>query len=711
MKPKSSRQIGHSISPYWQAFRKIQKRIWHRYHINRWIIMVVMGIIFTMSTYLTFVAKTMDVQNLNSSLKRSTVIYDASNKKAGALYSQKGTYVGMRNISQNVPDAILSTEDRNFYHEHGFSIKGFGRAGLLWVKNKLLHRDYISGGGSTITQQLVKNAYLSQEQTFSRKLKELFISIQVENVYSKNQILTMYMNNAYFGNGVYGVHDAAERYFGTSVKNLSVPDSAVLAGMLTNPSAYNPVDHPQLALQRRNTVLDLMVDNRKITKAEAARYKAQPIEVHDSYTYRDSYRYPYYFDSVIDEAINRYGLSEADIMNRGYKIYTNLNQSQQSAMQNNFNDSSMFPQNAADGTKVQAASIAVDPQTGGVSAVVGGRGKHVFRGYNRAIQMKRQPGSTMKPLAVYTPALEDGYHFDSSLVNQKRSYGANHYTPQNYNDQYTGKVPMYEALAQSMNAPAVWLLNKIGVEAGYNSVKKFGIPITKSDRNLSLALGGLSTGVSPQQMAGAYTAFANNGVAMKPYYIRKIVDASGNVIIDNTAKQRGTKVMSSVTAKNMTSMMLGVFDNGTGVDAKPAGYQVAGKTGSTEADSTGDTDATRDKWIIGYTPNTVVATWEGFDDTNSNHHLENLSGTGIGPLFKSEMSSIIPTTKQTQFNTEDAQTIIDQRNSNNNKSDNVWDNVKKSGNNIGKNIENGFDTVKKQTSKWFNDAKKLLGGN
>ncbi|MEJ6400483.1 transglycosylase domain-containing protein [Nicoliella lavandulae] len=711
MKQNQSRQFWATVSPYWRKFRIIRKRIWQRYHINRWLIAIILGITFSMSTYLTFVAKTMDVQNLNSSLKRSTVIYDVSNKKAGELYAQKGTYVGMKNISQNVPNAILSTEDRNFYNEHGFSLKGFGRAGLLWFKNKLLGNNYISGGGSTITQQLVKNAYLSQEQTFSRKLKELFISIQVENVYSKNQILTMYMNNAYFGNGVYGVNDASERYFGTSVKNLPVQDAAVLAGMLTNPSGYNPVDHPKLALQRRNTVLDLMADNGKITRAAASRYKAMPITVSDNYSYKDSYRYPYYFDAVIDEAINKYGLSEADIMNRGYKIYTNLDQNQQASMQTNFNDASMFPQNAADGTKVQAASIAMNPQTGGVSAVIGGRGKHVFRGYNRATQMKRQPGSTMKPLAVYTPAIESGYNFDSELVNEKKSYGKNHYTPKNYNDQYTGKVPMYEALSQSMNAPAVWLLNKIGVQNGYNSVKKFGIPITNSDKNLSLALGGLSTGVSPQQMASAYTAFANNGVATKPFYIRKIVDSAGNVIVDNTNHVSSKRVMSSGTAKKMTSMMLDVFNNGTGVDAKPYGYEVAGKTGSTEADATGDTDATRDKWIIGYTPNVVVATWEGFDDTNGNHHLENLSGTGIGPLFRSEMASIIPTTKQTQFNTQDAQSIVDAQNNQSSSNSNIWDNVKKSGNSVGKSIENGFDAVKKQTGKWFNDAKSFLGGN
>ncbi|AFS00395.1 PBP1A family penicillin-binding protein [Lentilactobacillus buchneri] len=693
MNKNSTNSFRKSVGTFLKRFN----RFCRRFHLVKWLVVIFLSISLVTSTYLVFLAKTAHVQNLESSLSKTTEIFDVNNKKAGELYAQKGTYVHLNQVSANIPKAVLSTEDRNFYHEYGFSFKGIARAMFLLVKNKLLHRNYISGGGSTLTQQLVKNAYLSQEQTMTRKLKELFLSIQVENVYSKNEILTMYLNNAYFGNGVWGVQDAARKYFGENAVNLSVPDSAVLAGMLTSPSAFNPIDHPKAAKWRRNVVLQLMVENNKLTQAQANYYKKTPITLRDTYVRKDGYKYPYYFDAVIDEAISKYGMTESEIMNRGYRIYTNLNQAQQQAMQNNFNNNAMFPANAADGTEVQAASIGVSPTTGGVTAVVGGRGKHVFRGYNRATQITRQPGSTMKPLAVYTPALEAGYKFDSELVDKKKSYGTNHYTPKNYNNVYQGKVPMYEALAQSMNAPAVWLLNQIGVNRGYQSVKDFNIPVTKKDKNLALALGGMSGGVSPQQMAGAYTAFANGGKIVKPFYIRKIVDSTGKVVVDNTAKQEGRQIMSSSVAKQMTSMMLGVFNNGTGADAKPYGYQVAGKTGSTEADNTGSADATKDKWIIGYTPDLVVATWEGFDNTSQAHHLENLSGTGVGPLFKNEMQTMLPYTKNSSFNTKDAQSIVQGESSN----DNLWDTIQKKTNQYGNQIEQKAKDLIDDAKSWF----------
>ncbi|MCH5462693.1 PBP1A family penicillin-binding protein [Secundilactobacillus sp. HBUAS58055] len=687
------------ISPYYQRFKHHLGKFWHRYQLTRWIIAIVLAMIFVVSATLTFQAKTANVGNLKAQLEKTTYIYDKSNHRAGSLYAQKGTYVPLSKISPNVQKAVISTEDRNFYHEHGFSVKGIARAFYLLAKNKLLHHDYISGGGSTLTQQLVKNAFLTQEQTMTRKLKEIFLAIEVENVYSKQDILSMYLNNAYFGNGVWGVQDAAHKYFGTDAANLTVPQSAVIAGMLTSPSGFNPIDHPQASKDRRNVVLGLMAQTGAITKSQAASYQQTPLTTMDTYQYKDSYKYPYYFDAVIDEAVSKYGLTESDIMNHGYKIYTYLDQNYQSRLQENFKNDYLFPQNSTDGTKVQAASVAVDPNNGGVMAVVGGRGKHVFRGYNRATQVKRQPGSTIKPLAVYTPALENGYFYDSELQNKKTSYGSNHYTPKNYNNVYTGRMPMYQALANSVNAPAVWLLNKIGVNKGYESVKKFGIPVTKSDKNLALALGGLNKGVSPQELAGAYTAFANNGTRTDTHYIRKIVDASGNVIVDNP-KVSTHNVMSPKVAKQMTSMMLGVFNNGTGVDAKPYGYSVAGKTGSTEADDTGDGDATRDKWIVGYTPDVVLTTWEGFDNTNKNHHLENLSGTGVGPLFKTEMEEILPYTKQTQFDTQDASTLAKASKSSNN----FWDNVQQGAGSVGDQIQQGADNAVNTVKKWWQGA-------
>ena len=529
----------------WQRFKKKLKQVWHRYQLTRWLIVVFLSLFLLMSIHLTFVAKTSDVKNLQNRLSRPTMIYDNKKQSAGSLYSQKGTYVKLNNISSSVPDAVLSTEDRNFYHEHGFSVKGLGRAAFLLVKNKVLHRDYISGGGSTLTQQLVKNAFLTQQQTFSRKAREIFIAIEVENQYSKNEILTMYLNNAYFGHGVWGVQDAARRYFDVNASQLTVPQAATLAGMLTSPGIYDPIDHPEATRERRNMVLQLMVENKKLSQSDANAYKKTSLGINSGYVANDSYKYPYFFDAVISEAASRYNISEKSIMNDGYKIYTTLDQDQQQSMQDTYDNDNNFPDDSTDGTMVQSASIAMNPKTGGVTAVVGGRGKHVFRGFNRATQMRRQPGSTIKPIVVYAPALEHGYFYDSELQDKKQSYGTNNYTPKNYDDTYSGKVPMYKALYESLNAPAVWLLNKIGVNQGYKMAEKFGLPVEKGDKNLALALGGMTKGVSPQQIARAYATFDNDGQMPTPYYITKIEDASGKVVAQN----KGSKVNTSSPAR------------------------------------------------------------------------------------------------------------------------------------------------------------------
>ncbi|MFB9770013.1 transglycosylase domain-containing protein [Lactiplantibacillus modestisalitolerans] len=693
------RVIGRWLQPYWQRFAAVVGYQWHRRQLTRWLIVLVLTATLIVSAYLTFEAKTAKIGNLQAELERVTTIYDQDNQKAGSLYSQKGTYVHLKDISQNLQDAVISTEDRNFYKEHGFSIKGIARASVMLVVNKLLGRDYISGGGSTLTQQLVKNAYLTQQQTFSRKLREIFLAIETENVYSKQEILAMYLNNAYFGHGVWGAEDAAERYFGVHASELTVDQAATLAGMLSSPSGYDPINHPQASTKRRNVVLQTMVDNKKISASEYQTYSSKAMTLTDNYHYESSYNYPYYFDAVINEAINKYGLSESDIMNRGYKIYTSLDQDDQTQMQDSFENTALFPANADDGTKVQGASIAVDPASGGVLAVVGGRGKHVFRGFNRATQLRRQPGSTIKPLAVYTPALENGYTYDSDLSDKQQTFGANKYAPKNYDNVYRDSVPMYTALAQSMNIPAVWLLNKIGVNKGYQSVKKFGLPVKKGDKNLALALGGLTTGVSPAQLTSAYTAFANGGKKTTAHFITKIVDASGKTIVDNT-QTKSKRIMSASTAKEMTSMMLGVYNSGTGAAAKPYGYKIAGKTGSTEANyDTGS--GTKDQWMVAYTPDIVVTTWIGFDTSNSTHYLKSLSENQLAALFKNELTGILPNTKNTSFDTQDAATLANQSDDDSNDSDSgssVWDNVEK-----------GAKAVKDTAKDWFSQAKKLIG--
>lgn len=667
------------------------KKYWKRFQITRWLILIILTVILILSSYWTYKAKTSNVEDLQSSLQTKTTIMDKDGDNAGQLYANKGTYVSYGKISKNIQNAVISTEDRTFWTNPGFSIKGYLRAALGY----LIHHG-ISGGGSTLTQQLAKNSLLTQKQTLSRKGEELFLSIEINHVYSKKEILTMYLNNAYFGNGVWGVQDASEKYFGKNASELNPAEGAVLAGILKAPNFYNPIDSMSNSTTRRNLVLDLMAQNKKITTAQASYYKNTAINLNDNYEVSSSYKYPYFFDAVISEAVNKYGLKEDDILNKGYKIYTTLDQKMQSSMQDTFDNIYLFPGNAADGTKVQGASVAVDPKNGGVLAVVGGRGDHTFRGFNRATQMKRQPGSTIKPLAVYTPAIENGYSYDSELPNEITSFGKNKYSPTNADGLYSENIPMYKALYQSENVPAVALLDKIGVKKGVSSVENFGIKVHKNDQNLALALGGLETGVSPIQMARAYTAFANEGKLANTHFITKIVDSTGTVIVNNT--NHSTKqIISKNTAKEMTSMMLGVYNEGTGKLAKPSGYQIAGKTGSTEVPDSWGYAGTKDQWMIGYMPDVVVASWMGFDKSDQNHFLTSANENGMSTLFKNEMTNILPNTDGTSFGVKDAAKLA---------KDNTTDT---GSNDITKSIQDGVNNVKNKATEWYNNIKNFFG--
>lgn len=692
-------QFASWLYPYCHRAWVFIRRFNHRYQVVRWAIVLFLTVAVAASAFFTYKAKTADVENLKTNLKTVTQIYDTHNEKAGTI-TNKGTFVELNQISPQIRNAVISTEDRSFYSNPGFDIKGLARAAVSYV----IHHGQISGGGSTITQQLAKNTLLTQKQTFVRKFQEIFLAVEITRHYSKDDILTMYLNNAYFGNGVWGVEDASERYFGKHAKDLDASQGAALAAILRSPSFYNPVDHMDNALGRRNLILSLMVDNGKLTQAEANSAKNEQLTLVNNYQQSDEYRYPYFFDAVLDEAYNKYDIKEEDILNKGYKIYTTLDQTIQSQMQGSFKEDWAFPANAADGTPVQAASVAVDPNTGGVLGVIGGRGKHVFRGYNRATQMRRQPGSAMKPLAIYTPAIEAGYHPDSMLEDKLQSFGKNKYTPHNVDEQYAGEVPMYEALAESKNTAAVWLLNQIGVQKGVASAERFGINIPKSDQNLAFGIGGLSQGVSPLQMARAYSAFANGGKLPDTHFITKIVDATGAVVVDNT-NTTVKQIITAKTANEMTSMMLSVFSSGTGTSAAPSGYKIAGKTGSTEGDSSWGF-GTKDQWVVGYTPDVTVATWVGFDQTDANHFLKGISEQGVAPIFKQEMQNILPNTKQTPFKVQDAaqEDAANNGGSTGTSSGSGDDWL----NDFQSNVEKGINGLKDKASEWYNSLKGLF---
>ncbi|SNJ39119.1 penicillin-binding protein 2A [Streptococcus pneumoniae] len=561
--------------------------------------------------YLFAVAKSTNVNDLQNALKTRTLIFDREEKEAGALSGQKGTYVELTDISKNLQNAVIATEDRSFYKNDGIN---YGRFFLAIVTAGR------SGGGSTITQQLAKNAYLSQDQTVERKAKEFFLALELSKKYSKEQILTMYLNNAYFGNGVWGVEDASKKYFGVSASEVSLDQAATLAGMLKGPELYNPLNSVEDSTNRRDTVLQNMVaagyiDKNQETEAAEVDMTSQ---LHDKYEGKISdYRYPSYFDAVVNEAVSKYNLTEEEIVNNGYRIYTELDQNYQANMQIVYENTSLFPR-AEDGTFAQSGSVALEPKTGGVRGVVGqvaDNDKTGFRNFNYATQSKRSPGSTIKPLVVYTPAVEASWALNKQLDNHTMQYDS--YKVDNYAGIKTSReVPMYQALAESLNLPAVATVNDLGVDKAFEAGEKFGLNMEKVDRVLGVALGsGVET--NPLQMAQAYAAFANEGLMPEAHFISRIENASGQVIASHKNSQK--RVIDKSVADKMTSMMLGTFTNGTGISSSPADYIMAGKTGTTEA--VFNPEYTSDQWVIGYTPDVVISHWLGFPTTDENHYL------------------------------------------------------------------------------------------
>ena len=620
------------------------RKFWRRYHLTKIVIILGLSAGLLVGTYLFAIAKSTNVNDLQNALKTRTLIFDREEKEAGALSGQKGTYVELTDISKDLQNAVVATEDRSFYKNDGINYGRFFLAILTAGR---------SGGGSTITQQLAKNAYLSQDQTVERKAKEFFLALELTKKYSKEQILTMYLNNAYFGNGVWGVEDASKKYFGVSAAELTLNQAATLAGMLKGPELYNPLNSIEDSTNRRDTVLQNMVaagyiDKNQETEAAGVDMASQ---LQDKYEGKVSdYRYPSYFDAVVNEAVSKYNLTEEEIVNNGYRIYTELDQNYQANMQVIYENTALFP-TAEDGTHAESGSVALEPKTGGVRGVVGrvaGDDKSGFRNFNYATQSKRSPGSTIKPLVVYTPAVEAGWALNKQLDNHTMQYDS--YQVDNYAGIKTSpEVPMYQALAESLNLPAVATVNDLGINKAFEAGTRFGLNMDKVDRVLGVALGG-GVETNPLQMAQAYAAFANEGLMPEAHFITRIENASGQVIKSHKNSQK--RVIDKSVADKMTSMMLGTFTNGTGISSSPADYVMAGKTGTTEA--VFNPEYTSDQWVIGYTPDVVISHWLGFPTTDENHYLAGSTSNGAAHVFRSMANTILPYTPGSTFTVENA---------------------------------------------------------
>ncbi|MFS5081682.1 penicillin-binding protein PBP2A [Streptococcus agalactiae] len=615
------------------------RRFWRRYRIGKLLFIALMAFILIFGSYLFYLSKTATVSDLQSALKTTTTIYDKNKEYAGKLSGQKGTYVELNAISDHLKNAVIATEDRTFYENNGVNFKRFFLAVATLGK---------FGGGSTITQQLAKNAYLSQDQTIKRKAREFFLALELTKKYSKAEILTMYLNNSYFGNGVWGVEDASRKYFGTSAANLTVDEAATLAGMLKGPEVYNPYYSVENATNRRDTVLAAMVDAGKLTKSQAKEAASIGMKNRLADTYAgkiNDYRYPSYFDAVVNEAIDTYGISEKDIVNNGYKIYTALDQNYQSGMQKTFDDTSLFPVSDYDGQSAQGASVALDPKTGGVRGLVGrvqSTKDAQFRSFNYATQSKRSPASTIKPLVVYSPAIASGWSIDKELPNKVQDFHG--YKPSNYGGIETESIPMYQALANSYNIPAVYTLDKLGINKAFTYGRKFGLNMSSANKELGVALGGSVT-TNPLEMAQAYSTFANDGIMHRAHLITRIETANGKLVKQFTDKPK--RVISRSVASKMTSMMLGTFSNGTAINANVYGYTMAGKTGTTETDF--NPNLSGDQWVVGYTPDVVISQWVGFKKTDKHHYLTDSSAGIASNIFSTQASYILPYTKGSSF--------------------------------------------------------------
>jgi penicillin-binding protein 2A len=617
-------------------------RFWKKNHITQIFLLLILVFILLTIVFFAVMASMANVQTLKDGLSQATNVYDKDGDTATTLSTNRTKGVSVEDLPDHVKNAVVSIEDERFYEHNGFDIKGIARA---FFKNLLAFE--ITGGGSTITQQLTKNALLSPEQTYKRKVEELFLAVEIEKHYEKDEILQMYLNQVYFGSGAWGIGNASKKYYNKPIGQVTVSEAALLAGLLQSPSALDPYKHYDRAIARRNIVLGKMKELGKITDAEYKVAMNENIKLEDGGGSFIERKYPYYVDAVLNEAISKYGLTQDEILTRGYSIYTEMDQNLQSGLEKVYERDALFPKSRDRSVLVQSGAVLLDPKTGGIRGVVGGRGDYVFRGFNRATQLKAQPGSTIKPLAVYTPALEEGYEATSMLVDQQQAFGS--YQPENATKTYQGEVPMYKAVEDSINLPAVWLLDKIGIEKGLDSLKRFGIPFEKEDEHLAIALGGMHKGISPQQLAEAYSTFPNGGKRTDSHLITKIVGPTGKVI----AERKGTtkKVTSKKVANEMTSMLLNVVETGTGQRTRIRNVQIAGKTGSTQLPYN-DINGTKDQWFVGYTPNLVGAVWLGYDITDREHYLPNSSSNTVVPLFKAMMEQSVPHLEMASFDTE-----------------------------------------------------------
>ena len=583
----------------------------------------------------------------------TSIVYDANGNIMSKLKGEKDVYyIKYSDIPQVAVDAITSIEDKNFFKHKGYDLKAIIRAGLAYIKNK----GVITQGGSTITQQLARNIFLSFEESWQRKAREVFIAIELEKKYTKKEIMEFYLNNIYFANGYYGIQSAALGYFGKGVNSLSLSQITFLLSIPNSPTRYNPYENIEGTLARRDRILDQMVLDGKISEAEASKAKSEEIKLKAPKVEKSSYaltfaldravkalmksegfNFRYSFNSDEDrKAYNEnysevYSSCQTRLYSGGYRIYTSIDPEKQKLLQDTVdNGLSVSSEKSKSGIySLQGAAVTIDNSSGRVVAIVGGRSQKLKGStLNRAYQSFRQPGSTIKPLIVYTPAFEQGYTPESLVKDEKIEGG-----PVNADGVFSGNMTILDALAKSKNTVAWKLFTEISPAIGIGKLLDMGFSaIADTDYYPSAALGGFTKGVNAVEMASAYAAIENGGEFREPTCIMKMTDSSGNDIVADGFYQKGTSkyIYDENACKMMITCMEAVMTKGTGVGGKLATMPCAGKTGTT--------NDSKDLWFVGFTKYYTTSVWVGYDIPRSLAGLT-YTATPLG-IWKTYMDSI-----------------------------------------------------------------------
>lgn len=543
------------------------------------------------------------------------------------LSEERRIPININYIPDHTQKAFIAIEDNRFYDHLGVDFRGTARAVVSTLSGREVQ------GGSTITQQLAKNAFLTQERTITRKVKEAFLARELEKRYTKDEILEMYLNHIYFGQGAYGVESAARYYFNKEAKDLNIAESATLAAIPKSPNYFNPFENPKASKERQELVIDQMVKYGFITEAQGEAAKKEELKLATTAKKREDNPNFYFIDMITQKVIDELG-AEA-LYKGGLKVYTTLDSDMQRAAIESlkhlpapvapfmeekdleklkedehpvaYNDKNKL-------TQPQVALVAIDPNTGHVKAMLGGRGQDKF---NRATLSVRQPGSSFKPF-VYLTGMANGFT-PASIMEDKEEEFDKDWRPRNVTKKWYGKVSLRTAIARSMNIPTIRLAREVGVRKVVETAQKMGISTLETegkytDANLSMAIGGLSHGVSPLEMASAYGVFATNGILCKPFALLKITDANGQTLYENETVAK--RVMDPKPIYSTVDMMKDVLIWGSG-GGMGIGRPAAGKTGTT--------DNYVDAWFVGFTPDLSTAVWVGDDN---NRTLDNMSGSG-----------------------------------------------------------------------------------